>query len=190
MSSTRLRLLEVTRHLVAQHGAGIAMADVARAAGVSRQAVYLHFTSRASLLVAVVRQMDEQAGIHDRCRRALRHDDPVRALEAFVSEWLHYIETIHPVASALLASRRDDSDARGAWTDRMDELRTGFRHATGRLAATDRLRPGLDPGAAADLAWTMTSIPVWEQLTIECGRPSDDARRHLTEAVTHAVVRA
>jgi AcrR family transcriptional regulator len=67
VSSTRLRLLEVTRRLVAERGAGIAMADVARAAGVSRQAVYLHFTSRASLFVAVVRQMDEQAGIHDRC---------------------------------------------------------------------------------------------------------------------------
>jgi hypothetical protein len=107
-----------------------------------------------------------------------------------VLEWLHYVETIHPVASALLASRSDDSDARGAWGDRMDELRRGFRHATGRLAATGRLRPGLDPGAAADLAWTMTSVPVWEQLTIDCGRPSDDARRHLTEAVTHAVTRA
>jgi AcrR family transcriptional regulator len=187
VSSTRSRILDVTRDLVAHRGAGIAMADVARTAGISRQAVYLHFSSRASLFVAVVRHMDEQDGIHRRCEQALGHDDPVRALEAFVSEWLRYAEKIHPVASALLASRRDDPDAVNAWADRMDELRAGFRHATHRLATDGRLRPGLDPAAAADLAWAMTSIPVWEQLTIDRGRPPAEVRRHLADAVTAAL---
>ncbi|MEU4427842.1 TetR family transcriptional regulator [Actinoplanes sp. NPDC024001] len=189
MSSNRLRILDAARTLVAQRGAGIAMADVARAAGVSRQAVYLHFNSRASLFVAVVRHMDEQDGIRDRCERALGHSDPVRALEEFVLAWLHYAAKIHPVASALLASRHDDPDAMSAWNDRMEELRAGFRHATRRLAAADRLRAGLDPVAAADLAWAMTSVPVWEQLTVDCGRAATEVRRQLTDAVTAAVTR-
>jgi len=163
------------------------MADVARAAGVSRQAVYLHFSSRASLFVAVVRRMDDQEGIRRDCERALGTDDPVEALEAFVIAWLRYAAKIHPVASALLASRRDDPDAMTAWNDRMGELRAGFRHAARRVATAGRLRPGLDPDAAADLAWAMTSIPVWEQLTIDCGRPAAEVRQRLTAAVVSAV---
>jgi AcrR family transcriptional regulator len=188
VSSTRVRILDVARDLVAQRGAGISMADVGRAAGVSRQAVYLHFHSRASLLVAVVRHMDERDGIRARCEDALRREDPVAALEGFVGTWLGYAEKIHVVASALLASRHDDPDAMGAWSDRMAELRAGFRHAAQRLADAGRLRPGLDPASAADVAWAMTSIPVWEQLTIDCGRPADEVRSHLISAVSGAVV--
>ncbi|PWK52103.1 TetR family transcriptional regulator [Actinoplanes xinjiangensis] len=163
------------------------MADVAREAGISRQAVYLHFNSRASLFVAVVRHMDEQGDIRRRCEQALSHDDPVEALEAFVLAWLRYAAKIHPVASAFLASRHDDPDAMTAWNDRMGELRAGFRHATQRMATAGRLRPGLDPATAADLAWAMTSIPVWEQLTIDCGRTGETVRRHLAGAVIDAV---
>jgi AcrR family transcriptional regulator len=187
VSTTRLRILDTTRRLVAQRGAGIAMADVAREAGVSRQAVYLHFSSRASLFVAVVRHMDEQEDIRRHCEQALGNADPVEALEAFVIAWLRYAAKIHPVASALLASRRDDPDAMTAWNDRMGELRVGFRHAVQRLATAGHLRPGLDPDTAADLAWAMTSIPVWEQLTIDCGRPATEVQQRLTAAVISAV---
>ena len=45
----RARILDETRHLIAENGAAISMSDVAAAAGVSRQAVYLHFPSRARL---------------------------------------------------------------------------------------------------------------------------------------------
>jgi len=163
------------------------MADVARAAGVSRQALYLHFSSRASLFVAVVRHMDERDGIRRRCERALGIQDPVAALERFVVTWLRYAAKIYPVASALLASRRDDPDAMAAWDDRMRELRAGFRHATNRLASAGRLRAGLDAEAAADLAWAMTSIPVWEQLTIDCAWPAAQVRQRLATAVIDAV---
>lgn len=166
------------------------MADVARAAGISRQAVYLHFSSRASLFVAVVRHMDDQEDIRHRCEQALAHDDPAEALEAFVITWLCYAAKIHPVASALLASRHHDPDAMTAWNDRMGQLRAGFRHATQRLAAAGRLRSGLDPATAADLAWAMASIPVWEQLTIDCGWTAEAARQHLAGAVSSAVTTA
>lgn len=164
------------------------MADVAREAGISRQAVYQHFSSRASLFVAVVRHMDEQEDIRRQCEQALGNADPVKALEAFVIVWLRYASKIHPVASALLASRRDDPDAMTAWNDRMSELRGGFRHVAQRLATAGHLRPGLDSDTAADLAWAMTSIPVWEQLTIDCGRPAAEVQQRLTAAVLGATV--
>ncbi|NRQ33556.1 TetR/AcrR family transcriptional regulator [Nonomuraea sp. NN258] len=187
MSSTRSRILETARRLIVERGPRVSMADVARATGISRQALYLHFGSRASLLVAVVRDMDEQDGIRARCEKALTGEEPVEAFRAFLRVWLRYAATIHPVASVLLASRRDDPDAAAAWTDRMDELHEGFLAAARHLSAAGRLRPGLDPDVAADLAWAMTSVSVWEQLTSDRGRRADDVEKHLVDAVTAAL---
>ncbi|WP_449061661.1 TetR/AcrR family transcriptional regulator [Planomonospora algeriensis] len=187
MSSTRSRILETARRLVAEQGPRVSMADVARAAGISRQAVYLHFASRASLLVAVVRDMDERDGIRAHCEKALTAEEPVEAFRAFLRVWLRYAATIHPVASVLLASRRDDPDAAAAWNDRMDELHEGFLLAAHRLGTAGRLRPGLTPDVAADLAWAMASVPVWEQLTIDRGRSADEVEEHLVGAVIAAL---
>jgi AcrR family transcriptional regulator len=187
VSSSRLKIIDATRQLVGTQGAGVGMSDVARAAGVSRQAVYLHFASRAGLLLAVVRQMDDEAGIRERCEQALADPDPVEALRGFILAWLRYAATIQPMASALLASRRTDPDASAAWDDRMAELRSGFDHVTRRLAKAGRLRGGLAPGAAADLAWSLTSVPVWDQLTTDCGRKPAQAERLLTDAVINAI---
>src|SRR5687768_16297335 len=108
------------------------MADVSAAAGVSRKAVYLHVSSRDGLFVAVVRHMDEVAGIRQRCEQALENADPVEALQAFLVALMRYAATITPMATALLASRRDDEDAATAWNDRMAELRSGFQVAAQR----------------------------------------------------------
>ncbi|MEU4576264.1 TetR/AcrR family transcriptional regulator [Nonomuraea sp. ATR24] len=187
MSSTRSRILETAQRLVTEQGPQVSMAEVARAAGISRQALYLHFGSRASLLVAVVRNMDARSGIRSRCEEALTGPEPVEAFRAFLRVWLRYAATIHPVASVLLASRRDDPDAAAAWNDRMGELHEGFLTAARRLRAAGRLRPGLTPDLAADLAWAMTSIPVWEQLTTDRGRSAADVEEHLVGAVTAAL---
>ena len=50
---TRSRILDATVNMLEEHGGvGVRMGDIAKAAGISRQAVYLHFASRAELLVA------------------------------------------------------------------------------------------------------------------------------------------
>lgn len=163
------------------------MADVARAAGVSRQAVYLHFPSRGQLFMAVVRKMDDEADIRARCTRALGEPDPTEALRAFVATWLGFVATIRPVATMLLAARNTDDDAWAAWEDRMGELRSGFEFATRRLAAAGLLRRGLQAPGAADLAWALMSVPVWEQLVVDRGWTAARADRHLVDAVIAVV---
>ena len=57
---TRERILIATVEMLEQHGGrGVRMSDIAKAAGISRQAVYLHFASRADLLVAATQYLDE-----------------------------------------------------------------------------------------------------------------------------------
>lgn len=181
-------MLAAARELIPARGAAVPVTEIAAAAGVSRQAVYLHFGSRAGLLVAVVRMMDAEADIHARCRRALAADDPVEALRAFLRTWLRFATEIEPVASALLAARRDDPDAAAAWEDRMADLREGHEHAAARLAAAGRLRPGLSAGAAADLTWALTSVPVLAQLTADRGWAARRAHAELADSAVLAVV--
>ena len=55
---TRARILDVTQQLIAARGSNLTLSEVADAAAVSRQALYLHFGDRTGLLVALVNHMD------------------------------------------------------------------------------------------------------------------------------------
>ncbi len=70
-ADTRVRILETTvRMLEESGGRGVRMGDIAGEAGVSRQAVYLHFASRADLLVAATRYLDEKLDVEGRIARS------------------------------------------------------------------------------------------------------------------------
>src|SRR4051794_35154928 len=59
-SKTRERILGTARELVERGDGGPNMSELARAVGISRQALYLHFADRAALLVALVERVDER----------------------------------------------------------------------------------------------------------------------------------
>ena len=52
-----------------RHGLGVSMGDIAKAAGISRQAVYLHFASRTELMIATTNYVDEVKGLNERLNR-------------------------------------------------------------------------------------------------------------------------
>jgi len=57
---TRTRILKSAWKLLEAEGANaVRMGDIAKAAGISRQALYLHFPARADLLIATTRYLDE-----------------------------------------------------------------------------------------------------------------------------------
>lgn len=168
----------------------MSLAEVASEAGVSRQAVYLHFGSRAGLLVALVRSIDDEAGIRAKLEEALRTRDPLEAFRRFIREWLRFALEIQPIASTLFATRRRDEAAAEAWNDRASDLRAGFRSATSRLHEADHLREGLSANAAADLAWALCSMPVVEQLAIDLEWSNARVIRETTEATIRAVTRS
>ena len=53
--NTKTHILEVTWSLLESENKAIRMANIAKIAGVSRQALYPHFPSQAELLVATTR---------------------------------------------------------------------------------------------------------------------------------------
>ena len=172
---TRKRILEKTWHLMEKRkGQGVKISDIARAANVSRQAVYLHFGSRADLLIATVRYVDEVNDLEQRLRGLRTSVNGIQTLESYVEFWGNYIPEIYGIAKALLAVRETDKDAAAAWNDRMQVLHEGVRSVIECFVRESALSPEWDPDQAADAVWAMMSISVWENLTVERGWSKDE----------------
>jgi AcrR family transcriptional regulator len=151
--ATRTRILDTAWRLARERGlAAVTVAEIAAAAGVSRQLVYVHFSNRAGLLVAMTRHQDARSGFRDRAL-ATRGLEPVAALEALVRAWHDYVPEILAVAQELEAALLTGAEAAAAWRDRMGELREAFRAAVERIDAAGALAPGWSVDAAADWVW-------------------------------------
>jgi len=163
--------METTRRLIEQSkGQSVRLQDIAQAAGVSRQAIYLHFGSRAGLMVATVQHIDETAGFMERTKHVRDEEDSREAITLFVDFWAEYVPTIYPVAKQLLILRETDAGAAAAWQDRMESLRNGpCRFLVEHLEREGHLDPTWQAEAAADLFWTLISIQTWESLVIARG---------------------
>ncbi|HEX2282745.1 MAG TPA: TetR/AcrR family transcriptional regulator [Thermomicrobiales bacterium] len=187
---TRDRILEATRRLMEEHrGQGVRMRDVADAAGVSRQAVYDHFGSRAKLLVETTHYVDEVRGLEERRRRFREATTGVERLEAYVEFWGNFIPEVYGMAKALLAVRETDEAAAAAWDDRMGAVRESCRATIEALYREGMLAREWSREEAVDLMWTMLSIRNWEQLTLECGWSSSQYVGRMQKLLKRALVR-
>ena len=131
--TTQARILDAAWDLIRERGRvpEVRIADIADAAGVSRQLVYHHFDSRAGLFEAMTRRYDEVSGFEERVRELVCLA-PARALEAAIREWLNHVPAIAPVAAALEAARVNGDAGAVEFPRRMDELRDLFRFLAGR----------------------------------------------------------
>jgi AcrR family transcriptional regulator len=188
-SETRTRILESTRRLMEERrGRGVRMRDIAEAAGVSRQAVYDHFGSRAKLLVATTHYVDEVRGLEERRRRFRAATGGVECLEAYVEFWGNYLPEVYGMAKALLAARETDEAAAAAWDDRMGAVRESCHLTIEALHRDGMLASEWSRDEAVDLMWTMLSVRNWEQLTIECGWPQDRYIGRMQELLKRALM--
>src|SRR3954451_12251263 len=164
---TRARILEAAIREVEAHGtADVTMAQVAAAAGVSRQLVYFHFANRAGLLTAMAGYSDEAAGFVEQARVS-RTLPPAAGFEHLVRSWCAYMPQIEPITRALEAALMTGEDGAVSWRDRMEELREALRIALDRLARRDALAAGWSVDTAADWAWSRIQPSTWRHLVGE-----------------------
>lgn len=182
---TRTVILNAAQELITgRGGADVTMADIATRAGVSRQAVYLHFADRAELLVALVRHVDAQRGLEREVQRIVDAPDGISALRRFVALQAKGNPSIWAIARALDAVRRRDEAVETSWQDRLANRLMGCRVIVDRLAADHKLRPGLDRRVAAELLWTITSLHTWEDLVLERHWSPTKYQRFVTDLLT------
>jgi AcrR family transcriptional regulator len=175
--------------MVERNGQGVRMRDVAEEAGVSRQAVYDHFGSRAELMVATARYGDEVRGLEERLGGYRAATGGVERLGAFVEFWGNYIPEIHGIARALLAARETDEAVTAAWDDRMRVVQEACNDIVGWLQRDGVLAPGWSVEEAGQMLWSLLSISTWENLTLERGWPVSLYVARMKELTKRAFVR-
>ena len=186
---TRTRILNATmRMLEQQRGQGVRMGDIAKEAGISRQAVYLHFASRTELLVATTKYLDEVLDLDRRLIRSRAAKSGVERLALYIEFWGNYVPEIYGVAKALLLAQDTDEAAAAAWKDRMLAMRDGCRAAIEALHSDGNLAPEWTPKRATDALWTMLLVPTWENLTGECGWSTRQYVRWMTTVARRTFV--
>lgn len=169
-SKTRIRILKTTVQMLEESdGRGVRMADIATAAGISRQAVYLHFASRADLLSATTTYRDEELDLDARLAPSRQAQSGVERLALYVEFWGNYVPEIYGVAKALLLAKDTDEAAAVAWKGRMTAMREGCRAAVDAIHSDGTLATRWTRQTATDALWTILSVANWEQLTVECG---------------------
>ncbi|GAA4700736.1 hypothetical protein GCM10023215_44400 [Pseudonocardia yuanmonensis] len=185
LSSTRERILYSAVELLTASGAAhVTVSGVARASGVSRQGVYLHFPSRASLLSALVRHLDDSLGFTAAVEQA-RRLPPVEAFTALLHAWCDHLPRIYPVAVHLLRAGRDENDA---VAERLSGLHTALHAALFRVQDNGTLAAAWTVDAAADWAWTLSHVTAWQHLVEERGWSPEAFRAQLLQTLAHQLL--
>ena len=183
-NDTRSKILDAAWKLLEEgKGNGVRMSDIAKAAGISRQAVYLHFPSRAELLTETTRYIDRTKNIDARLLPSRTARNGRERINAFVEAWGNYIPEVYGVVQAILAMKDTDPEAAAAWADRMRALREGCEAAIRDLKRDGTLTTGLTEKEAVDMLWTLLSVRTWEHLRIDCGWPQ---KRYIAEILSIA----
>jgi AcrR family transcriptional regulator len=174
VSSTRERILDRARELVERSdGESLNMSATAAAAGISRQALYLHFADRASLLLALVEHTDEREDLAAGLAKIQAAPTATAKLRTFLEMQAQRNPRIAPLARALDAARHADPASEQAWRDRNQGRMTGARMLARALHADGLIHDSWQLEEAALLLWQLTSFHTWDDLVNDAGLAPD-----------------
>lgn len=133
----------------------------------SRQAIYLHFESKAKLLDALVATLNEEYVFPTYERsRIWQAPSGVDALDAWVDIVAVTTPPILAVANAVDAARRSDPEAEVIWQGPTDGRYQDCLRIARWLDKDGTLASGWRPEDAARFLWAVTSIRVFEDLAV------------------------
>jgi AcrR family transcriptional regulator len=185
VSSTRDRILESARVLVESRPTeALSMSEVARATGISRQALYLHFPDRATLLLAVADHVDQRENLGAEVAAVRAAPDGVAQTRAWVDMQARRNPRIAPFARALDQSRHGDDPTTVAWRDRTANRLRAATEIVQQLRREGRVHRSWTTTEAAIVVWELVSFRVWDDLVNE----ADLAPDRYAEIVTTAVL--
>ena len=181
--ATRTRLLDAAWQEADDRGIErLTLAGVGARAGVSRQAVYLHFGNRATLLVEMAARHDRTSGFTRRLS-ATRRQAPVDGFRAMLDAWFDYLPTILRIGVALEAAQLTGGDGASAYRDRMNDWWNGIRIAMQRLADARQLSPHWDIDTATDWVWASIHPTTFHHLVTERAWTPTETTKRITEAL-------
>ena len=165
---TKTRILETTWKVLETRSDKNRMSDIATAVGISRQALYLHYPTRAELLIATTKHIDKVKKVNQRLELSRAAGSGIERLHFFIKAWGGYIPEIHGISVALRNMRENDKAAAEAWDERMQAVRHGCQAAVRAIEKDGKLKPDLSEQVATDILWTLLTVENWERLVLDC----------------------
>ena len=164
-SETKQKILDAAFAMLDEGRVPLVIDDVARAADVSRQAVYLHFSSRAELLVQASDDMRRRIGFDDALGGVLGSPTGDDALETLLRVHVRFQPRIVRALRAVEAERLRDPTVEKAWQSRPTRGKHTVRRVVERLQAEGRLADGWTVDDAAALISALLSPATTDDLT-------------------------
>ena len=166
-AQTRLRILEASGDLFAEHGYIATTIDaVAARAGVAVDTIYAIFGTKKGMLSALIdlrvtgstEESDVLAGEGPRAVRAI--SDSRRMIAAFAADIVARIERVRPIDDVMQSAAAIDPDIADLRARMQENRFTKLRTFIEWLAANGALRQNMDVDEAATIVWTLTSPEV------------------------------
>jgi AcrR family transcriptional regulator len=165
--ATRDKMVSAGLALFRRQGvAAVTLADVARAAGVSRQTVYLHFGNRAGLLTEIARANDLNSPFAKKLRDTSHGPASEKALETFVRTWFRNVPAILDLALALDAAGHADENARTAYNNRIDTVAVMIGRIVGGLHEQGKINRRWTPPEAVDWICMHLDPRLWHRWVV------------------------
>ncbi|WP_166356192.1 TetR/AcrR family transcriptional regulator [Phytoactinopolyspora limicola] len=162
---TRDALLGATRDILEGDGfEALTMAAVAERAGVSRRAVYLHFTSRVEMVNALFDYIARHEGLADSLARIWRAPDAEAGLREWVAHLVRYHPRVMAVDRAIERVRRVDPDAQRHRNAVTESQLASCQRLARWLETEGRLAPEWTVDGAADLLFGLICTELFERL--------------------------
>lgn len=187
---TRGAILDAAWSLIEERGAeALSMEEIAERSEVSRRALYLHFASRAELLVALLSHIDERLDLDASLRPVIEAPDPVAALRAWTEHLGRYHPRILNVARAVDRVRHTDPAAAELWSHAMRAWHQVCQALATKLAEKKLLAEPWTEETAADMLWALMSTDLLEDLTEDRGWSNELYAKRLFTLIERALVR-
>ncbi|MBA2589317.1 MAG: TetR/AcrR family transcriptional regulator [Alphaproteobacteria bacterium] len=171
-AETRRRILAAALACAADARADCTMGEVAIKAGLSRQAVYLHFPNRDALLAALSEWL---------AAAAARGPADAPSARATLTALVAWLADDYPRSWPLIRRLGENPEDAGR--------QIACRKLAERFRDEGALSPHLSPATAADLLFTLTSPAVWAELVPGRGWDAGRYRSHVTYLATSALTK-
>lgn len=182
---TRHALLAAARELLEEGGfEALTMGAVARRAGVTRRAVYMHYGSRSELVAGLFDHVAAAEGLQESVQRVWACPDAAAAL----GEWAAHVARYHPevlaVDRAIARVHASEPDAARHRARVTAAKLDNCRRLAGWLADENRLAAPWTVRSAADLLYALTTSDVVESLVVDRGWTREDLAAGLARLFT------
>ncbi len=186
---TRIQILEAARSVFEEFGyydAGLGA--VAKEAGVSRQAIYLHFESKAELLTALhlhifATDVLPALELHPISDTA----SALEALDAMIAVDVDVVSRVWRIHEALQMARRQHPEVEETLRPREEERYRELLDLGRSLQREGVLPPNMRVGMFADMLWGLMNVGTYRSLVIERGWSLDQYRRWVCNTIRLAI---